>query len=106
MWDTHYTRVFATFVWKKSMQTIEMVTGRHGYTSQNLLAICDFDLRFTFVVAGWAGSVHDNRILQHSMEKYQLQFPTPPDGNTLFFIIHMSYICIIVCIFHLIFSSV
>jgi hypothetical protein len=36
-------------------------TGRHGYTSQNLLAICDFDLRFTFVVAGWPGSAHDTR---------------------------------------------
>ena len=27
-------------------------TGRHGYTSQNLMAICDFDMRFTFVVVG------------------------------------------------------
>jgi hypothetical protein len=31
-------------------------TCRHGYTSQNVLAICDFDMRFTFVVAVWAGS--------------------------------------------------
>ena len=82
--------------------------GRHGYTSQNMLAICDFDLRFTFVVAGWAGSAHDNRILQASMEKYKLQFPTPPDGNTLllfsYFIIHMSYVCIIVFLSHNFFS--
>jgi hypothetical protein len=27
-------------------------TCRHGYTSQNVLAICDFNMRFTFVVAG------------------------------------------------------
>ena len=27
-------------------------TGRHGYTTQNVLAICDFDMRFTFVLAG------------------------------------------------------
>jgi hypothetical protein len=59
-------------------------TGRHGYTSQNLLTICDFDLRFTFVVAGWPGSAHDTRILNRSIEKYPQQFPTPPDGNTLF----------------------
>jgi hypothetical protein len=64
----------------------EMVnhTGRHCYTSQNLLTICDFDLRFTFVVAGWPGSAHDTRILNRSIEKYPQQFPTPPDGNTLF----------------------
>jgi hypothetical protein len=29
--------------------------GRHGYSSQNELAICDFDMRFTFLVAGWTG---------------------------------------------------
>ena len=34
-------------------------TGRHGYTSQNVMAICDFDMRFTFVVARWPRSVHD-----------------------------------------------
>jgi hypothetical protein len=26
--------------------------GRHGYPSQNVLAICDFDMRFIFVAAG------------------------------------------------------
>ena len=26
--------------------------GRHGYTSQIVLALCDFDMRFTFAVAG------------------------------------------------------
>lgn len=26
--------------------------GRHGYPSQNVLAMCDFDMRFTFAVAG------------------------------------------------------
>jgi hypothetical protein len=29
--------------------------GQHGYTSQNVMAICDFDLRFTsFFFNGWA----------------------------------------------------
>ena len=27
-------------------------TGRHGYPTQNVMAICDFDMRFTFVVSG------------------------------------------------------
>lgn len=36
--------------------------GRHGSSSQNVLAICDFDMRFTFVVAGWPESVHDMRV--------------------------------------------
>jgi hypothetical protein len=81
-------------------------TGRHGYTSQNLLAICDFDLRFTFVVAGWPGSVHDNRILQHSMDKYPLQFPTPPDGSTLIFIMHTCFYALLFSDFLNLFSCV
>jgi hypothetical protein len=29
--------------------------GRHGYASQNVMAVYNFDMRFTFVVTGWAG---------------------------------------------------
>jgi hypothetical protein len=72
-------------------------TGRHGYTSQNLLAICDFDLRFTFAVAGWPGSAHDTRILQRTIEKYPVEFPTPPGGNILHLLYSHDYKCIIVC---------
>lgn len=55
-------------------------TCRHGYTSQNVLAICDFDMRFTFVVAGWPGSAHDTRVLNHALTKFADQFPVPPKG--------------------------
>jgi hypothetical protein len=63
-------------------------TEKHGYTSQNLLAICDFDLRFTFLVAGWPSSAHDTRILNRNIEKYPQEFPTPPDGNILSHYLH------------------
>ena len=36
---------------------------RKGYTSQNVLAIVDFALKFTYIVAGWEGLVHDARVL-------------------------------------------
>ncbi|XP_047060901.1 uncharacterized protein LOC124667687 [Lolium rigidum] len=55
-------------------------TCRHGYTSQNVLAICDFDMRFTFVVAGWPGSAHDTRILHHALANFS-SFPVPPKGK-------------------------
>ena len=29
--------------------------GRKHYTSQNVLAVVDFDLKFTYVLAGWEG---------------------------------------------------
>jgi hypothetical protein len=58
-------------------------TGRHGYTTQNVLAICDFDMRFTFVVTGWPGSVHDMRVFNDAITKYADKFPYPPPGTLL-----------------------
>lgn len=55
--------------------------GRHGYASQNVLAVCDFDMRFTFVVTGWPGSVHDTRILLDTLETYSQQFAHAPEGK-------------------------
>jgi hypothetical protein len=57
--------------------------GRHGYTSQNVLALCDFDMRFNFVVAGWLGSVHDMRVFKDAIDKYGDRFPHPPEGIDL-----------------------
>lgn len=56
-------------------------TGRKGYTSQNVLAICDFNMRFTFVVAGWHGSVHDMRVFKDAVDKYGNKFLHPPPGK-------------------------
>ena len=61
-------------------------TCRHGYTSQNILAICDFDMRFIFVVAGWPGSAHDSRILSHALANFP-SFPVPPKGKKKKFLI-------------------
>lgn len=58
--------------------------GRHGYTSQNMMAVCEFDIRFTFVVARWPGSTHNTRTFNNPLDKYSYQFSHPPDG-TLFF---------------------
>jgi hypothetical protein len=63
-----------------SVDEVINYTCRHGYTSQNVLAICDFDMRFTFVVAGWAGSAHDTRILNHALANFP-SFPVPPKGK-------------------------
>jgi hypothetical protein len=36
---------------------------RKGYISQNVLAVCDFDMMFIYILAGWEGSAHDSRVL-------------------------------------------
>ncbi|XP_066320550.1 protein ALP1-like [Miscanthus floridulus] len=61
----------------------ELIThmNRKSKTSQNVLAICDFDLRFTFIVAGWPGSVHDMRVFKAAVDKFGSLFPHPPQGK-------------------------
>ncbi|XP_023759415.1 uncharacterized protein LOC111907843 [Lactuca sativa] len=45
---------------------------------QNVLAICDFNMMFTFVVAGWEGISHDSRILSEALANPHAPFPFPP----------------------------
>ncbi|CAN1774349.1 hypothetical protein LINPERHAP1_LOCUS12911, partial [Linum perenne] len=55
--------------------------GRKGTSTQNVLCVCSFDMRFTYVVAGWEGSVHDARILSIMTTDSNNQFPMPPLGT-------------------------
>ncbi|KAK1601853.1 hypothetical protein QYE76_017905 [Lolium multiflorum] len=41
--------------------------GRKNYTSQNVVAAMDFDMRFTYVLAGWKSSAHDASIMSDSL---------------------------------------
>ena len=53
---------------------------RHNDKTQNVLAICDFDQRFTFVAAGIPGSAHDWVVLREAMERCGDKFPHPSQG--------------------------
>ena len=61
--------------------------GRKGFTSQNVMAVCDWDMCFTFVLAGWEGSAHDARIFSHALTTASMNFPHPPQGM---FLIHST----------------
>ncbi|KAL5573425.1 hypothetical protein UlMin_023022 [Ulmus minor] len=52
--------------------------GRKGDTTWNVLAACDFDLKFTYMLSGWEGSAHDARVLEHAISEPQNSFPFPP----------------------------
>ncbi|XP_021773980.1 protein ALP1-like [Chenopodium quinoa] len=47
----------------------ERFRGRKDKTTQNVLATVDFDLKFTYVLAGWEGSAHDSRVLGDALRK-------------------------------------
>lgn len=42
---------------------------RKSHPTQNVMAAVDFDLRFTFVMAGWEGTAHDALILRDALER-------------------------------------
>ncbi|XP_058769575.1 protein ALP1-like [Vicia villosa] len=54
---------------------------RKGHTSTNVMAVCDFNMCFTFALCGWEGSVHDAKILIDTLRKPDLRFSYPPEGK-------------------------
>jgi hypothetical protein len=40
-----------------------------GFISQNILAVCNFDMEFTYVLAGWEGTAHDVRVFNSAREQ-------------------------------------
>ena len=48
------------------------------------MAICNFDMQFTFACAGWEGTAHDSRVFLSALRNSQSNFPKPPNGNFFF----------------------
>ncbi|XP_040964764.1 serine/threonine-protein kinase rio2-like [Gossypium hirsutum] len=45
------------------------------------MAVCDFNMCFTFVMAGWEGPAHDTRIFLDAIRDPKYKFPHPPNGK-------------------------
>lgn len=50
------------------------------HTTQNVLGVCDFNMRFIFASAGWKGTAHDCKILNHAVSDPAHNSPHPPGG--------------------------
>ncbi|KAM3282251.1 hypothetical protein P3S67_025896 [Capsicum chacoense] len=50
---------------------------RKCYPTQNILAVVDFNMCFTFALVGWEGSAHDSRIFREALRRQELNFPHP-----------------------------
>jgi hypothetical protein len=53
-------------------------TNRKGWTSQNVIAECDFDMRFMFIGVGMAGAAHGMFVVRQAQGTPN--FPHPPQG--------------------------
>ncbi|XP_038707302.1 uncharacterized protein LOC120002615 [Tripterygium wilfordii] len=63
--------------------------GRKGVPTQNVLAVCDFDMMYTYISVGWPGSTHDSRVLEHSLRVERLTFSKPPLGK--YYLVDVGY---------------
>ncbi|KAK2642009.1 hypothetical protein Ddye_023772 [Dipteronia dyeriana] len=50
-------------------RNVSSYRNRHGTISQNVLAACNFDLEFIYVLNGWEGSVHDSKLLTYALTR-------------------------------------
>ena len=52
-----------------SGRDVSSYRNRHGIISQNVLAACNFDLEFMYVLSGWEGFAHDSKILNDALSR-------------------------------------
>ena len=63
--------------------------GHKNVPTQNIMAVCDFNMCFTFVWAGWEGAAHDSRIFGEALCNPALNFPHPPQNK--YYIVDAGY---------------
>ncbi|XP_027071741.1 uncharacterized protein [Coffea arabica] len=78
--DYHTTNPRIQNTWCRA-EDRERYRNRHDGLSQNILAVCDHNMRFTYVRVGWEGSAHDSRILKDVLLDPNCAFPWPPEGK-------------------------
>ena len=57
-------------IWAKvPIEDAPRYCGRKDYPTQNVLAACTFDLKFTYILPGWEGTASDSRILKNALSR-------------------------------------
>nr|XP_010918202.1 uncharacterized protein LOC105042617 [Elaeis guineensis] len=51
--------------------------GCEGYTTQNVMAACDFNLCFTYCIGGWEGFAHDTHVFLDTIRDESKNFKRP-----------------------------
>ncbi|KAL0008160.1 hypothetical protein SO802_009662 [Lithocarpus litseifolius] len=62
---------------------------RRSDITQNVMSACNFDIRFTYVHAGWEESANDSRFMQDAIGHAEYEFPCPPTGS--YYLVDLGY---------------
>lgn len=63
--------------------------GRKLEPTINVMCCCSFDMKFTFVMAGWEGTANDSMIFLETIQNPDNHFPIPPEGK--YFLVDSGY---------------
>ncbi|KAI3877984.1 hypothetical protein MKX03_027162 [Papaver bracteatum] len=63
--------------------------GRKTLPTQNVMCVCDFDMCFTYVLAGLEGTAYDAIIFMEAVSDPQSMFPHPPTGK--YYVVDSGY---------------
>lgn len=58
---------------------------RKGDIRHNILAACSFDMKFTYILAGWEGSAHDSRLLRSALTRVRDKLFVPTGISMYYF---------------------
>ena len=56
---------------------------RKATITTNVLCVCNMDMQFIYVHAGWEGSVNDSRVLEEAIGDLKHGFPWPPTSTII-----------------------
>lgn len=62
--------------------------GRKSFATQNVMAAVDFDMKFTYVLAGWEGTAHDAVVLADALERENGGLRVPEGNITIVVCVH------------------
>lgn len=66
---------------------------RKNESRQNVMVVCYFNMRFTWIWPGWEGSAHDFRIFTEATTRTNTNFPHSSQGQHCPYIIHQPDRC-------------
>ncbi|KAL5569955.1 hypothetical protein UlMin_026530, partial [Ulmus minor] len=53
---------------KVSKKDAPRYRGRKDFTTTNVMAVCGFDMKFTYVLPGWERTSSDSRIIKDALD--------------------------------------
>ena len=66
--------------------------GRKGYPTQDVMALCDWNMCFISALLGWEGTAHDARVFDNALTTPSMNFPHSPLGIFFLIIINDLYL--------------